>query len=99
MHVTIRKGSVLRTAEKEVKLTKINSAPPQPAVLEVKDSVSGTVDTTLTAHTTKVRNLTQSFLTSLKYFLRTANLRQGQDTTAKYSTSKKELTIITKIWI
>ncbi|GHT80416.1 hypothetical protein FACS189467_2490 [Bacteroidia bacterium] len=49
LHVTIRKGTVLRTAEKEVKLTKINSAPPQPSVLEVKDSVSGTVDTTLTA--------------------------------------------------
>ncbi|GHT80975.1 hypothetical protein FACS189467_4240 [Bacteroidia bacterium] len=49
LHVTIRKSSVLRTAEKEVKLTKINSAPPQPSVLEVKDSVSGAVDTTLTA--------------------------------------------------
>ncbi|GHT81269.1 hypothetical protein FACS189467_5030 [Bacteroidia bacterium] len=49
LHVTIRKGSVLRTAEKEVKLTKINSAPPQPSVLEVKDSVSGAVDTTLTS--------------------------------------------------
>ncbi|GHV61294.1 hypothetical protein FACS1894195_1610 [Bacteroidia bacterium] len=49
LHVTIRKSSVLRTAEKEVKLTKTNSAPPLPTVLEVKDCVSGAVDTTLTS--------------------------------------------------
>jgi hypothetical protein len=49
LHVTIRKSTVLRTAEKEVKLTKVNAAGPQPIVLEVRDSVSGTVDTTLTS--------------------------------------------------
>ncbi|GHT70188.1 hypothetical protein FACS189452_10880 [Bacteroidia bacterium] len=46
LHVTIRKGSVLRTAEKEVKLTKINSAPPQPSVQKVLNiPISQTVAT------------------------------------------------------
>jgi hypothetical protein len=49
LHVNIHKGVLLRDAEKEVKVTKVNAQSPQPQVLEVKDSVSGKVDKILTA--------------------------------------------------
>jgi hypothetical protein len=49
LHVNVSKGTVLREAEKEVKLVKINATAPQPQILEVKDSVSGQVDTVLTS--------------------------------------------------
>ena len=49
LHANISKGTVLRNAESEVKLTKINASSPQPQILEVKDSVTGKVDEVLTA--------------------------------------------------
>jgi hypothetical protein len=49
LNVNVIKGSVLREAEKRVKLSKISAPSPQPQILEVKDSVSGKVDSTLTA--------------------------------------------------
>ncbi|KAA6344131.1 hypothetical protein EZS27_008213 [termite gut metagenome] len=49
LHVTIHNGTLLRDAEKAVKLAKVNAPAPQPQILEVKDSVSGQVDTILTA--------------------------------------------------
>jgi hypothetical protein len=48
LHVNIRKGTLLRAAEEDVKLMKVNVASPQPQILEVKDSVSGSVDDRLT---------------------------------------------------
>jgi hypothetical protein len=48
LHVNVHKGTVLREAEKEVKVTKVNTASPQPQILEVRDSVSGKVDEILT---------------------------------------------------
>ncbi|MDR1199701.1 MAG: DUF4469 domain-containing protein [Prevotellaceae bacterium] len=49
LHVNISKGTLLRDAEKDVKLTKVNVALPQPQILEVKDSVTGSIDSLLTA--------------------------------------------------
>jgi hypothetical protein len=49
LHVNIHKGTVIRDAEKAVRVAKVNAPSPQPQVLEVKDSVSGQVDTTLTS--------------------------------------------------
>ncbi|MDR2042510.1 MAG: DUF4469 domain-containing protein [Tannerella sp.] len=49
LHVNISKGTLLRTVENEVKLTKVNAVAPQPQILEVKDSVTGKVDEVLTA--------------------------------------------------
>ena len=49
LHVNVSKGTLLRDAEKEVNLTKVNMPSPQPQILEVKDSVSGKVDEILTA--------------------------------------------------
>jgi hypothetical protein len=49
LHVTIHNGTLLRDAEKNIKLTKENTPTPQPQILEVKDSVSGKVDEILTA--------------------------------------------------
>ncbi|MDR1348392.1 MAG: DUF4469 domain-containing protein [Prevotellaceae bacterium] len=49
LHVNISKGTLLRDAEKDVKLTKVNVASPQPQILEVKDSVTGSIDSLLTA--------------------------------------------------
>jgi hypothetical protein len=48
LRVNIHKGTVLRDAEKEIKLEKVNMPSPQPQILEVKDSVSGKVDEILT---------------------------------------------------
>jgi hypothetical protein len=48
LHVTVQKGTVLREKEKEVKPVKINAPSPQPQVLEVKDCLSGQVNTALT---------------------------------------------------
>ncbi len=49
LNVNVRKGTVLREAEKRVKLSKITAPSPQPQIIEVKDSISGVVDTALTA--------------------------------------------------
>ncbi|MDR1407223.1 MAG: DUF4469 domain-containing protein [Tannerella sp.] len=49
LHVNLSKGTLLRDAEKEVKLTKVNAPSPQPQILEVLDSVSGRVDEILTS--------------------------------------------------
>ena len=49
LHINLSKGTLLRDAEKEVKLAKTNAPLPQPQILEVKDSVSGKVDDVLTA--------------------------------------------------
>ncbi|MDR2126390.1 MAG: DUF4469 domain-containing protein [Prevotellaceae bacterium] len=49
LHVNISKGTLLRSLEQEVKLTKVNVSSPQPQILEVKDSVSGKIDEVLTA--------------------------------------------------
>jgi hypothetical protein len=49
LHVNISKGTLLRDAEHEVKLAKVNTISPQPQILEVKDSVTGKVDEVLTS--------------------------------------------------
>ena len=49
LHANITKGKVLRNAESEVKLSKINASSPQPLILEVTDSVTGRVDEVLTS--------------------------------------------------
>jgi hypothetical protein len=49
VHINLHKGTLLRDAEKEVKLAKVNTPAPQPFILEVKDSVSGKVDEVLTS--------------------------------------------------
>ncbi|MDR1259668.1 MAG: DUF4469 domain-containing protein [Tannerellaceae bacterium] len=49
LNVTVRDGVLLRRAQKKVELHKVNTASPQPQILEVKDSLSGTVDRLLTA--------------------------------------------------
>jgi hypothetical protein len=48
LRVNIHKGTVLRDAEKEIKLEKVTMPAPQPQILEVKDSISGKVDEVLT---------------------------------------------------
>jgi hypothetical protein len=50
LNVNVRKGTVLRDAEQRVKLAKVTAASPQPQIIEVKDSVSAAVDTSLTAN-------------------------------------------------
>ncbi|MDR1113019.1 MAG: DUF4469 domain-containing protein [Bacteroidales bacterium] len=49
LNINLTKGVLLRDAEKNVKFEKTNIAAPQPQIQEVKDSVSGTVNETLTA--------------------------------------------------
>lgn len=49
LHVNVSKGTLLRDAEKEVKVTKVNAPSPQPQILEVKDSVTGSIDQLLTS--------------------------------------------------
>jgi hypothetical protein len=49
LHANVNKGTVIRDAEKEIKLTKVNTPSPQPQILEVKDSVSRKVDEILTS--------------------------------------------------
>jgi hypothetical protein len=49
VNVNVRKGIALREAEKRVKVTKIKAPSTQPQILEVKDSISGTVDKILTS--------------------------------------------------
>lgn len=54
--INITKGTLVRDVEKEVKLTKVNASSPQPQILEVKDSVSGQTDSTLTPNGVVVLN-------------------------------------------
>ena len=49
LHANINKGAILRNAESQVKLIKINASSPLPVILEVKDSVTGLVDEILTS--------------------------------------------------
>ena len=49
LNVTVRKGIVLRDAEQRVKVSKVNASSPQPYIIEVRDSVSGNVDSILTS--------------------------------------------------
>jgi hypothetical protein len=49
LHVTIHNGTLLHEAEKNIRPSKVNTPSPQPQILEVKDSVSGEVDTVLTS--------------------------------------------------
>jgi hypothetical protein len=49
LHVTINKGTLLRAAESEIKVTKVVSMAPRPQILEVKDSTTGKVDEVLTS--------------------------------------------------
>jgi hypothetical protein len=49
LHATVNRGTLVRDIEKRIKLEKINTPIPQPQILEVKDSVTGSVDTLLTA--------------------------------------------------
>ncbi|MDR3327897.1 MAG: DUF4469 domain-containing protein [Prevotellaceae bacterium] len=49
LHVNLHKGTLVRDAEKLVKVAKVNTPSPQPQILEVRDSVSGEVDTALTS--------------------------------------------------
>jgi hypothetical protein len=49
LHVNLSKGTLLREAERNVKLEKTNTAAPMPQIQEVKDSVSGSVNERLTA--------------------------------------------------
>lgn len=48
LNINLTKGTLLRNAEKEVKLEKTATITPQPQILEVKDSVSGRVNEVLT---------------------------------------------------
>lgn len=48
LNVNLTKGTLLRRAEGEVRLTKTDTVAPQPAILEVKDVVSGKVNEALT---------------------------------------------------
>jgi hypothetical protein len=47
INVNVRKGTVLRNAAQHVKVTKVSVASKQPKILEVKDSISGKVDSIL----------------------------------------------------
>lgn len=47
--VNVRKGLVLRNAEKRIKISKVNAPSPQPQIIEIKDSVRGTSDNILTS--------------------------------------------------
>jgi hypothetical protein len=49
LNVNVSKGKVLRDAERRIKVSKISAPAPQPQILEVRDSVSGAVDTVLTS--------------------------------------------------
>jgi hypothetical protein len=48
LHINLTKGTLLREAERNVKLEKINVSAPMPQIQEVKDSVSGSVNERLT---------------------------------------------------
>ncbi|MDR1698811.1 MAG: DUF4469 domain-containing protein [Prevotellaceae bacterium] len=49
LNINLTKGTLLRDAEKQVKLEKTNTSAPLPNIQEAKDSVSGTVNEKLTA--------------------------------------------------
>lgn len=49
LNINLTKGTLLREAEKKVKLEKTSTIVPQPQILEVKDSVSGKVNEVLTS--------------------------------------------------
>jgi hypothetical protein len=49
LNVTIRDGTLMRRAKKKVALHKMNALSPQPQILEVRDSLSATIDRYLTA--------------------------------------------------
>ncbi len=49
LNINLTKGTLLRDAEKQVKLEKTNTSTPLPNIQEVKDSVSDTVNERLTA--------------------------------------------------
>ena len=49
VNVNLSKGVKLRETEKKVKVQKTNSPSPQPQIQEVKDSITGVVNETLTA--------------------------------------------------
>ena len=48
LNINVTKGVLLRSAEKSVKFEKTSTASPTPQIQEVKDSLSGTVNETLT---------------------------------------------------
>ena len=48
LNINLTKGTLLREAEKRVKLEKSNNPSPQPQIQEVKDSISGSVNEHLT---------------------------------------------------
>ncbi len=48
LNINLTKGTVLRSAEKEIKFEKTNVTTPQPQIQEVKDSISGAVNEKLT---------------------------------------------------
>jgi hypothetical protein len=49
LHATVNRGVLVRDIENRIRLEKVNTPTPQPQILEVKDSVTGAVDTVLTA--------------------------------------------------
>jgi hypothetical protein len=49
LKVNVRKGSVFREAEQQVKMSKANTVSPQPQIMEVKDVTSGKIDSVLTS--------------------------------------------------
>jgi hypothetical protein len=49
LHATVNRGVLVRDIENRIRLEKVNTPTPQPQILEVKDSVTGAVDTRLTA--------------------------------------------------
>ena len=49
LNVNVNKGTVLRNAEKRVKLAKTTISSSQHQIIEARDSVTGSVDTTLTS--------------------------------------------------
>jgi hypothetical protein len=50
LNINLTKGTLLREAEKQVKLEKTSASTPLPNIQEVKDSLSGTVNEKLTAN-------------------------------------------------
>jgi hypothetical protein len=49
LNVKINKGTLLRSVERKVKLTKVNAHSPQPRIYTVKDITTGTVDKILSS--------------------------------------------------
>jgi hypothetical protein len=49
LHATVNRGVLVRDIENRIRLEKVNTPIPQPQILEVKDSVTGSVDTLLTS--------------------------------------------------